>query len=91
MNQLGQNNSNDFLKFTGLISLLNFIYSFCYNILIDNLNISLKTLMIIQIVSAILCLMLIIFVFYLLYRNNRKKNLIKDIEINLNLVETINI
>ena len=91
MNQLGQNNSNDFLKFTGLISLANLVYSFCPIILNDNLNVSIKTLMIIQIVSAILCLILIIFVLFMLCCHKSKKNLFKDNDINLKLFDTINI
>ena len=91
MNQLGQNNSNDFLKFTGLISLANLVYSFCPIILNDNLNVSDKTLMIIQIVSAILCLILIIFVLFMLCCHKSKKNLFKDRDINLKLFDTINI
>ena len=91
MNKLGQNNSNDFLKFTGLISLANLIYSFCPIILNDNLKVSLKSQMIIQIISAILCLMLIIFVLFMLCCCNRKKNSFNDNNINLKLFETINI
>ena len=91
MNQLGQNNSYDFLKFTGLISLANLIFSFCPIILNDNLKVSLKSQMIIQIISAILCLMLIIFVLFMLCCCNRKKNSFNNNNINLKLFETINI
>ena len=89
MNQLGQNNSNEFLKFTGLISLANLVYSFFSIILTDNENVSIKTLMIIQIISTILCLDLIIFVLYMLCCYNRKNNLIKEENIKIRLFETI--
>ena len=70
MNQIGQKSAKDFLNFTGLLSLGNIIYGFI-PILFEKLKLSIKTLMIIQTVSACYCFVLIIFIFCFLLRKEK--------------------
>ena len=75
MNFLGQKETKDFLNFTGILSLSNIIYPLFPYIFIDIIKLSQNALIIFQIISALICLVLIIIIFCFLYCNEKYTDL----------------
>ena len=71
MNQIGQKNAKDFLNITGFLSLFNFLNGLLPNLFIEKLQLSIKYLMIIQVVCAILCSVNVFLVFIYIFYNNK--------------------
>ena len=71
MNQIGQKNAKDFLNITGFLSLFNFLNGLLSNLFIEKLQLSIKYLMIIQVVCAILCSVNVFLVFIYIFYNNK--------------------
>ena len=78
VNFFSQQKAKDFLNYTGLFSLGNVIYGIVSIIFIDKLEYSMNTLMIIQLISAFICIIILVIMIVIFFYKDKYFNIIDE-------------